>query len=167
MCIWGHISASCWWTQSSYTLHHLGRRDRRVNIGWPTDMNDHRFLSWSHLTLNRPLLEQILIRPDRALFTLPLCRKTPVSLTIRPRSSLNSNDDGQTPKFDIVIECSHPFILLKTFQAIAMRLSFIVSDTEEGESSGHVIGASMYWKICIYNLHRHEGRWRKVLHRWR
>jgi len=33
--------------------------------------------------LERSVLEQILVRPDQAVFSLPLCRKTPVSISVR------------------------------------------------------------------------------------
>ncbi|KAH8553534.1 hypothetical protein BGW37DRAFT_518481 [Umbelopsis sp. PMI_123] len=74
--------------------------------------------------LDSQLLKEIMVDPEMAEFTLPLDRKIPVSVTVRQQIPQTSENHG----LDIQIECAHPFILLKAFQAVAMRLSFNISE---------------------------------------
>ncbi|CAO3689829.1 unnamed protein product [Umbelopsis ramanniana] len=67
--------------------------------------------------LDSQLLSEIMVEPEKAIFTLPLDRKTPVTITVRQQGS-------EQHQLHISLECLQPFILLKALQAITMRLSF-------------------------------------------
>ncbi|KAI8584724.1 hypothetical protein K450DRAFT_217711 [Umbelopsis ramanniana AG] len=75
--------------------------------------------------LDSQLLKEIMAEPEKAVFTLPLDRKLPVTITVRQQPQQASE---QHHYLHILVECLHPFILLKAFQAITMRLSFNISE---------------------------------------
>ncbi|KAI9290032.1 hypothetical protein BC943DRAFT_313170 [Umbelopsis sp. AD052] len=87
-------------------------------------VRDHLFMS-SDLS---QVLKEIVTEPETAVFTLPLDRKTSVTITVRRQHQQASE---QHLHLHISVECPHPFILLKALQAITMRLSFNISENVE------------------------------------
>ncbi|KAG2186833.1 hypothetical protein INT44_003059 [Umbelopsis vinacea] len=78
--------------------------------------------------IDSQVLKEIVTEPETAVFTLPLDRKTPVTITVRRQHQQASE---QHLHLHISVECPHPFILLKALQAITMRLSFNISENVE------------------------------------
>ncbi|KAJ2960191.1 hypothetical protein NQZ79_g4369 [Umbelopsis isabellina] len=114
ICLKKNISAR---VPKSFKLH------AKIGMSLTTNINHNRILkSLLNEGLDSALLNDICIKPDKAMFTTPIHRAMPVLITI----------DGDITKedssFAILIECHQPFVLLKAIQALYMRLTFMTDN---------------------------------------
>ncbi|KAG2172800.1 hypothetical protein INT43_000147 [Umbelopsis isabellina] len=105
----------------SFKLH------AKTNISLATKI-DHNLILKNLLMegLDSALLNEICIKPNKAMFTIPIHRATPVLITVDEGELYVDRIMGSS--FAILVECHQPFVLLKALQALYMRLTFMTDN---------------------------------------